>query len=102
MPSQARSDSVGTDSAGVFAVRPDGTGLAGGPLRFGLLDRRPRPEMAAVLTGDRRLHLDLFTIQRGQRRALGQQLELVQALVPVGRNCPFVLLSAHIDGLVIK
>ena len=46
------SDAVGDDSAGVFAVRPDGTGLAGGPPRFALLDHRPRPEMAAVVTGD--------------------------------------------------
>jgi M6 family metalloprotease-like protein len=46
------SDSIGTDSAGVFAVRPDGSGLGDGPRRFALLDRRPRPEMAAVITGD--------------------------------------------------
>ncbi len=46
------SDSVGTDSAAVFAVRPDGTGLGGGPLRFAHLDHRPRPGMAAVVTGD--------------------------------------------------
>jgi M6 family metalloprotease-like protein len=46
------SDSVGTDSAAVFAVRADGSGLGGGRLQFATLDRRPRSQMAAVATGD--------------------------------------------------
>ena len=45
-------DSLGTDSLGLFAVRPNGQGLNGPSLRFATLDRKPRPEMAAVLTGD--------------------------------------------------
>ncbi len=40
------------DSNALFAVRPDGTGLAGGPYAFAHLDAPPFPQMAACLTGD--------------------------------------------------
>jgi M6 family metalloprotease-like protein len=42
----------GPDSASLFAVRIDGTGLFGPDLPFAQLDRRPMPEMAAVPTGE--------------------------------------------------
>jgi M6 family metalloprotease-like protein len=42
------------DSAALFAIRPDGTGLGGGATDFAFahLDARPRPEMAAIARGD--------------------------------------------------
>ena len=39
------------DSTGLFAYRPAGDGLSGGPPLFARLDRRPRPHMAAFATG---------------------------------------------------
>jgi M6 family metalloprotease-like protein len=42
------------DATALFAVRPDGHGLDGGPLfAFAHLDRRPMPELAALPTGPR-------------------------------------------------
>jgi hypothetical protein len=40
------------DSTGLFAVRLDGKGMLGGPQLFASLDRRLRPLMAALATGD--------------------------------------------------
>jgi M6 family metalloprotease-like protein len=40
------------DSTGLFAVRPNGSGLFGPSPVFANLDRRPRPEMAAIPIGD--------------------------------------------------
>lgn|GEM_PF-1880889 len=47
----AGGDSAGPDSASLFALRADGTGMAGGSAVFATLDRRPLPVMAALPTG---------------------------------------------------
>lgn len=43
---------AGADSASLFAVRSDGSGLGGGDIAFARLDHRVLPVMAAVVTGD--------------------------------------------------
>ncbi len=43
---------AGPDSSALWAVRPNGQGLAGSALTFAHLDRRPNALMAAVATGD--------------------------------------------------
>jgi M6 family metalloprotease-like protein len=48
----AGGDTTSADSSALWAVRPNGQGLAGSALAFAHLDRRPRPLMAAVVTGD--------------------------------------------------
>jgi M6 family metalloprotease-like protein len=48
----AGGDPASADSASLFAVRPDGTGLGGGPRFFARLDRKPRREMAAIALGE--------------------------------------------------
>ncbi len=48
----ARVDTSRYDPTGLFAITPDGHGLGGGAFAFGHVDRRPRREMAATLTGD--------------------------------------------------
>lgn len=48
----AGGDTASADSAALFAVRHDGTGMNSGPFVFAALDRRPREMMAAILTGD--------------------------------------------------
>lgn len=47
----AGGDSAGPDSASLFALRADGTGLAAGAAVFATLDRRPLPAMAALPLG---------------------------------------------------
>jgi M6 family metalloprotease-like protein len=48
----AGADTLRADTTALFAVRPDGQGLAGPDPAFAHLDRRPRPALAAVATGD--------------------------------------------------
>ena len=48
----AGGDTATADSASLFALRFDGTGLSSGNPVFATLDRRPREVMAAILTGD--------------------------------------------------
>ncbi|MEO5989068.1 MAG: immune inhibitor A domain-containing protein [Candidatus Eisenbacteria bacterium] len=48
----AGGDTASADSAALFAVRFDGSGINAGGFAFATLDRRPREVMAAILTGD--------------------------------------------------
>ena len=48
----AGGDTASADSAALFAVRADGTGLGGGSLAFAHLDHRPLRVMAAIATGE--------------------------------------------------
>ena len=48
----AGGDTASSDSAALFAVRADGTGLGGGSPAFAHLDKRPMRVMAAIATGD--------------------------------------------------
>ena len=48
----AGGDPLTADSTGLFAVKYDGTGVAGGIARFALLDRRPLQPLSAVPTGE--------------------------------------------------
>ena len=54
------------DSAALFAVRPDGLALGGGSdYAFAHLERRPRPEMAALARGDSGAYFAVTTYAAG-------------------------------------
>lgn len=77
--------SAGPDSASLFAVRSDGSGLASGDIAFAQLDHRVMPVMAAVVTGDATFGdgpsvFAATTEYRGAADPLGGRLWLVDHL----------------------
>ncbi len=75
---------AGPDSASLFALRADGSGLSGGDIAFARLDRRVLPVMAAVVTGDATFGdgpavFAATTVLEGPSDALGGRVWLVDA-----------------------
>ena len=84
------------DSAAIFAVRSNGTGLLGPSLELARLDRRPRPLLAAVLAGDPDLgtgpaYVAATTYHYGPGDAVGGRVWLIDHLGATAAGWPVTL-----------